>query len=166
MYPDELMDNQDRYHIFVPSDPALQKHFLEAYHDSPLGMHRGCDAAYQCRSHDFYWHDMLKHVCNWVRQCPHCIQFNSLQPAHGLMQIRLYQHPLHTLGVNYVGELPKSPSENGWILTAVCLYSNYFYELFQFWTEQLQLQPKPNLMMFFCCWASLAFCRVIAEVNF
>ena len=27
MYADEFMDNQDRYRIFVPSDPALQKHF-------------------------------------------------------------------------------------------------------------------------------------------
>ena len=31
----------------------------------------------------------------------------------------------HTLGVNYVGELPVSPNGNKWILTAVCLFSNY-----------------------------------------
>ena len=54
MYVDEFMDNQDRYSIFVPSDPALQKHFLRAYHDSPIGMHRGRDATYQCLSRDFY----------------------------------------------------------------------------------------------------------------
>ena len=125
MYADEFMDNQDRYLIFVPSDPALQKHFLWAYHDSPMGMHRGRDVTYQCLSHDFYWCNMLKHVHNWVHQCPHCIRFKSLQPAYGPMQIRLYQHPLHTLGVDYVGDLPKSPSENRWILTAVCPYSNY-----------------------------------------
>ena len=43
----------------------------------------------------------------------------------GTIKIRLYQHPLHTLGVDYVGELPKSPSGNRWILIAVCPYSNY-----------------------------------------
>ena len=41
------------------------------------------------------------------------------------MQLRLYQHPFHTLGIDFVGELPMSPSGNKWILTAVCLYSNY-----------------------------------------
>ena len=41
------------------------------------------------------------------------------------MQLKLYQHPFHTLGVDYVGELPPSPSGNKWILTAVCPYSNY-----------------------------------------
>ena len=125
MYADEFMDNQDRYRIFVPSDSALQEHFLRAYQDSPMGMHKGRDATYQCLSRDFYWCNMLKHMHNWVLWCPHCIQFKSLQPAHGPMQIRLYQHPLHTLGVDHVGELPKSPSGNIWILTAVCPYSNY-----------------------------------------
>ena len=37
----------------------------------------------------------------------------------------MYQHPFHALGVDYVGELPLSPSGNKWILTAVCPYSNF-----------------------------------------
>ena len=41
------------------------------------------------------------------------------------MQIRLYQHPFHTLGVDYVGELRVSPNGNKWILTTVCPFSNY-----------------------------------------
>ena len=64
MYADEFMDNQDRYHIFVASYPALQKRFLRADHDSPMGMHRSREATYQCLSCDFYWHNMLKHVQN------------------------------------------------------------------------------------------------------
>ena len=41
------------------------------------------------------------------------------------MELRLYQHPFHTLGIDFVGELPQSPSGNKWILTAACPYSNY-----------------------------------------
>ena len=41
------------------------------------------------------------------------------------MQIRLFEHPFHTLGVDYVDELPTSPSGNKWILTAVCPFSNF-----------------------------------------
>ena len=68
---------------------------------------------------------MYKHVRNWIRCCPQCLRFKSLQPSHGPMQLRLYQYPFHTLGVDYVGELPPSPSGNRWILTAVCPYSSY-----------------------------------------
>ena len=124
MYVDKLMDNPGHYRIFVPSDPQLQHHFLHAYHDSPMGMHRGRDATYNALSRDFYGCNLSKHVRNWVRRCQHCIHFQSLQPAHQLMQVRLYQHPFHTLGVDYVGELPVSPNCNKWILTAVCPFSN------------------------------------------
>ena len=39
--------------------------------------------------------------------------------------MRVYQYPFHTLGVDYVGELPQSLHGNKWILTAVCPYSNF-----------------------------------------
>ena len=124
-YTDILMDDPNHLRIFVPSNIELQRHLLHAYHDSSIGMHHGRDATYNSLSHDFYWRHMHKHVRNWVRHCPQCIRFKSLQPSHGPMQLRLYQHPFHTLGVDYVGELPPSPSGNKWILTAVCPYSNY-----------------------------------------
>ena len=106
MYRDKLMENPDHYRIFVPSDPHLQHHFLHAYKDSLMGMHRGHDATYNALSGDFYWRNLSKHVHNWVRRCQHCIHFKSLQPAHGPIHVRLYQHLFHTLGVDYVGELP------------------------------------------------------------
>ena len=45
------------------------------------------------------------------------------------MQLILYQYPFHTLGVDYVGELPPSPSGNRWILTSVCPYSSYLHAI-------------------------------------
>ena len=68
---------------------------------------------------------MSKHVQNWIRRCPDCIRFKTNDQRHGPMQVRLYKHPFHTLGINYVGELPVSPNGNNWILTAVCPYSNF-----------------------------------------
>ena len=41
VYADKLMVDPDRFHILVPNDPQLQRHFLQAYRDSPMGMHRG-----------------------------------------------------------------------------------------------------------------------------
>ena len=125
MYSDILMDDPNQLRIFVPSNIELQCHLLHAYLDSSIGMYRGRDATYNTLSHDFYWTNMHKHVRNWIGRCPQCIHFKSLQPSHGPMQLRLYQHPFHTFGVDYVGELPPSSSGNKWILTVVCPYSNY-----------------------------------------
>ena len=125
MYADKVMDNPGHYQIFAPLNPRLRRHFLHTYHGSPVGMHRGRGAGYIALPKDFYWRNLSKHVRNWVRGCQHCIRFKSLQPVHGLMQIRLYQHPFHTLDVDYVGELAVSPNGNKRILTAVCLFSNH-----------------------------------------
>ena len=124
-YSDEFMSDPDHMRIFVPNDQDLQRHLLHAYHDSPLGMHRGRDATYNAISRDFYWRNLSKHVRNCIRRYPHCIRFKTLNQQHGPMQVRIYQHPFHTLGVDYVGELPSAPSGNKWILTAVCPFSNF-----------------------------------------
>ena len=70
MYSDKLMTDPHHYHIFIPSDPELQRHLLTAYHDGLIGMHRGRDATYNTLSQDFYWRNMHKHVKNWVRVHP------------------------------------------------------------------------------------------------
>ena len=90
MYSDVLMDDPNHLRIFVSSNIELQCHLFNAYHDSSIGMHRGHDATYNTLSHDFYWRHMHKHVRNWVRHCLQCIHFKSLQPSHGLMQLRIY----------------------------------------------------------------------------
>ena len=110
------MDDPNHLRIFVPSDIELQRPLLCAYHDSPAGMH------YSSLSHDFYWKHMHKYVRNWICRWPQLIHFMSQESSHVPMQLKLYRHPFHTLGVDYVGELPAG---NGWILTAVCPYSNY-----------------------------------------
>ena len=121
------MTDPQNYRIFIPSDPEVQRHVLTTYmyHDSLTGMHRGRDATYNTLSQDFYWCNMHKHVKNCVRRCPQCIRFKTIPPARGPIQLHLYQHPFHTLGIDFVGELPHSPSDNKWIRTAVCPYSNY-----------------------------------------
>ena len=41
------------------------------------------------------------------------------------MHIHLYNCPFHTIGVDYVGELPVGPSGKKYILTAICPFSNF-----------------------------------------
>ena len=79
VYADRRMVNPERFRILVPNDPKLQRHFLQTYHDSPIGMHHGRDATYHVLSRDFYWHNLSKHVRNWIRWCPYCIRFNPIR---------------------------------------------------------------------------------------
>ena len=120
-YSDEF---DSRLRVYIPSNPKLQKQVIQTY-DSPLGMHRGRDATYAALSREYFWKSMSKLVRNWVRRCKHCIHFKSTQSKHGPMHIRLYNYPFHTIGIDYVGELPVSPSGNKYILTAVCPFSNF-----------------------------------------
>ena len=75
LYRDELMEDPNHYRVMVPNDIQLQRHLIQVYHDSPIGMHQGRDATYGALSHDFYWRNMAKHVRNWIRRCPACIKF-------------------------------------------------------------------------------------------
>lgn len=115
MCRDKLMDNPNHYRYVVPDDIKLHQHLLQAYHDSPLAMHRGREATYMSLSNDFYWRNMSKHVRNWIRRCPDCIRFKTNDQRHGPMQILLYDHLFDTLGIDYVGELPISLNGNKWI---------------------------------------------------
>ena len=53
-YRDELIEDPNHYRIMVPNDIQLQRHLSRAYHDSPIAINRGLEAAYEALSHDFY----------------------------------------------------------------------------------------------------------------
>ena len=125
LYYAELMDDPFHYRIMVPDDQDSKRHLLMTYHDSLLGMHRGRDATYSSLSRDFFWKNILRNVKKWVRKCPKCLEFKTLDQKPNPMKITVYKYPFHTLGIDFVGELPCSPSGNRWILAIVCPYSNY-----------------------------------------
>ena len=77
-----------------------------------MGMHWGRYSTYNSLARDFYWRNLAKHVCKYVRRCPHCIRLKTVALARGPMQLTVYEYPFHTLGVDYVGELPVSPMGN------------------------------------------------------
>ena len=91
------MEDPNHYRIMVPNDIQLQRHLSRAYHDSPIGRHRGREATYEALTHDFYWPNVAKHVRNWMRRCPSCIKLKSTDPKQRLMQIRIFDGPIDTL---------------------------------------------------------------------
>lgn len=105
IYRDEFMNNPNHYRFVVPDDIQPRRHLLRAYRDSPVSMHRGGEATYQALANDFYWRNMSKHLRNWIQRCPDCIHFKTTDQHHGPMQVRLYESPFHTVGIDYAGEL-------------------------------------------------------------
>ena len=124
MYSDELMDGCDHFRVFVPSDSYRSSFFVPI-----MIVPWACtEVAMQLRT--VYHAIFTGAICRSMYAIGCAVAriafgLSLLSLPHGPMQIRLYQYPFHTLGVDYVGELPKSPSGNKWILTAVCPYSNY-----------------------------------------
>ena len=128
-YKDEFMIDHHNYRIFVPDNLVLPRQLLKAYHNSTLSMHRGREATFAAISRDFYWRNLSKDVPNWVKRCPDCIKFKASSQRPGPMNVRLYLHPFHTLGIDLVGELPVSVNGNKFILTAVCSFFNFLISI-------------------------------------
>ena len=164
-YSNKFVKTLDHLCLFVPADVELQHHVLLSYNDSPLGTHQGHGATYNAIFRDFYWRNLSKHVCNWIQRCPHCIRFKALSQPHCPMQVHLYQHQFHTLGVDCVGNfLHLLLVINGFLPLSVLIPT--IYELFQF---QKRLQPLPHMR----CFMRPSYClvfppvyRVIVEANF
>ena len=118
MYLDEFHDDPGHLRIFVPDNKDVKYKLLRAYHDSPLGMHRGRDTTYNALARDFYWRGMGKAVRRWVARCLECLQHKSIDQPHGPMHVRSYDKPMHVLG-------KKLTNGNRYILTAVCPFSHF-----------------------------------------
>ena len=125
MYSDEFHDDPAHLRIFVPDNKDVKYKLLHAYHDSPLGMHRGRDTTYNTLARDFYWRGMGKAVRRWVARCLECLQHKSIDQPHGPMHVRSYDKPMHVLGIDFVGPFPKLTNGNRYILTAVCPFSHF-----------------------------------------
>ena len=134
----------------------------------PTTMHRqACNVAGMLLSTRFsktYWRHMAKHFLHCVSTCSACPRFKCVTQPHDPMQVRLYERPFHTLGIDFVGELRKSPNGNKWIMTVVCPYSNLFMP-FLFRISQPEQQQEPSLIMCYYFTVSHQFFRVTAVGN-
>ena len=106
MYSDEFLDDPGHLCVFVTDNKDLKSRLLHAYHDSPLGMHRGRDNTYNALARDFYWRRMRKATKRWVARCLEFLKHKSTDHQHGLMHPRFYDKPMKLLGIDFVGPFP------------------------------------------------------------
>jgi len=78
MYSDKFLGDPGHFRIFVPDNKDVKSKLLQAYHDSPLGMHQGRNATYHALARDFYLCGKGKATKRWVARCLECLKYKSV----------------------------------------------------------------------------------------
>jgi len=108
-----------RAQIVVPQE--LVEEVLQAMHDDLLTGHLGEKRTLQRIQLHYWWPDIYKNTTKYVKTCPTCQQRNSPKGrTPGLLQpIEPATRPFERVGVDFVGPLPQTKSENKHILVFV-----------------------------------------------
>ena len=95
---------EDRMQFVLPKKYHVQ--VLEACHDN-FG-HLAIERTLSLLRHRFYWSNMAKDVENYVKSCPHCLQFKKLTEKATLNPIKT-SRPLELVHIDYLTiEAPKT----------------------------------------------------------
>lgn len=110
--------------IVLPS--KLVKPILEEFHSTPYGGHQGVKKTKYKIQQKYYFPKMNLKIQKFVNSCFLCQTRKKppLKPA-GLLQSIEPTSIFHTVGLDFAGPFPVTPSGNKYILLAVDLYSKW-----------------------------------------
>ena len=123
-HANEEESNDTKLRLVVPK--SMIKHALKLSHDSTLGGHYGFNkTSYRCRSM-FYWPNQVKDIKEYISHCVLCQKRNF----HGILQGKIgslppVTRPLERIGVDLIGKISPSLSNNHYILTIVCHFTRF-----------------------------------------
>ena len=109
--------------VYIPSDRRLRTRLLELAHDA-VG-HFGRDRTLQRLSQHCLWEGMSKEVEDWCRSCQVCCTNKSSNdlPAGLLKPLPVPESVWDSVGVDFVGPLPKSKAGHDYILVLIDRFS-------------------------------------------
>ena len=137
---DYIMLNDILYHIHVPQSQKstkavaqlvipqdLKAYILNLHHDTKLAGHVGIQRVTSVIKARYYWQGMLKDIHDYVSTCKVCSQS---KPANRSIDLPLtIRDPapsaFHTLIIDTVGPLVRTPRNNKHIVVVTDLYSRY-----------------------------------------
>jgi transposase InsO family protein len=107
------------FRVVVPR--ALRETIVEFHHDDPQSGHLGFAKTVEriCRS--CFWPGMQRYIRNYVHSCSSCQRRKNTSPRiQGQLQsIEPPAHPFHTVGIDFLGPLPRSNNGNRHLLVAI-----------------------------------------------
>ena len=118
-------DNNEKgetvYQIAVPT--VHRREVLELAHDLPVSGHLGVRKTYNRVLQHFFWPGLKRDVAKWCKECHTCQlggKPNQNIPQAPLHPIPAFDEPFSHIIIDCVGPLPKTKSQNEYLLTIMC----------------------------------------------
>ena len=115
-----------KHQIVVPSSYRLHK--LSLAHDTPMSGHLDIDKMYQRILEHFYWPNLRKDVIEFCRSyhtCQMVAKPNQTLPKALLQPMPPFEEPFSRVIIDCVGPLPKTKSDNQYLLTVMCASTRF-----------------------------------------
>ena len=109
------------YQIVVPT--VHRQEVLELAHDLPMSGHLGVRKTYNRVLQHFFWPGLKQDVAKWCKECHTCQlggKPNQNIPQAPLHPIPAFDEPFSHIVIDCVGPLPKTKSQNEYLLTIMC----------------------------------------------
>ena len=109
------------YQIVVPT--VHRREVLELAHDLPMSGHLGVRKTYNRVLQHFFWPGLKRDVAKWCKECHTCQlggKPNQNIPQAPLHPIPAFDEPFSHIIIDCVGPLPKTKSQNEYLLTIMC----------------------------------------------
>ena len=109
------------YQIVVPT--LHRREVLELAHDLPVSGHLGVRKTYNRVLQHFFWPGLKRDVAKWCKECHTCQlggKPNQNIPQAPLHPIPAFDEPFSRIIIDCVGPLPKTKSQNEYLLTIMC----------------------------------------------
>ena len=109
------------YQIVIPAISRQQ--VIGLAHDMPMSGHLGVRKTHDRNLQHFYWPGLKRDVTKWCKEC-HICQIrgkpNQSIPQASLQPIPAFDEPFSHIIIDCVGPLPKTKSQNEFLLTIMC----------------------------------------------
>jgi transposase InsO family protein len=107
--------------LHLPDDMAIKRQFLHEMHDTPTSGHLGMNKTLRKLRQRVYWYGMDGDVLQYVRSCLTCSSTKASHqlPAGKLVPLPIPHRPWETIGLDFIGPLPKTSNFYNCILVVV-----------------------------------------------
>ena len=123
-------DNSEKgetvYQIVVPT--VHRREVLELAHDLPMSGHLGVRKTHNRILQHFFWPGLKRDVAKWCKECHTCQlggKPNQNIPQAPLHPIPAFDEPFSHIIIDCVGPLPKTKSQNEYLLTIMCSFTRF-----------------------------------------
>ena len=114
------------YQIVVPT--VHRREVLELAHDLPMSGHLGVRKTHNRVLQHFFWPGLKRDVAKWCKECHTCQlggKPNQNIPQAPLHPIPAFDEPFSHIIIDSVGLLPKTKSQNEYLLTIMCISTRF-----------------------------------------